>query len=203
MVSPVRVRVPPLLFSRHFQEKLFALFARLHVDRCFDHSFYHNGRSFEMLREEVAQPHSGLAVHGGGDVGVGVGGLLHRGVSQHLRDQLQLLLVLEHERGEGVPEIVEPDVRQTGTPQKRFVEKEMTISIVQRDGSVARFPREALVTAFLANMDALRARAEGEELPEPHPLHVALKNAAVRETWHDTFFDMFEDTGPVDDLSEP
>jgi hypothetical protein len=83
----------------------------------------------------------------------------------------------------------------------RALEGEM-IAIRQRDGSVARFPREALVTAFLANMDALRARANGEELPEPHPLHVALKNAATREIWHDTFFDMFEDPRPVEDLSE-
>jgi hypothetical protein len=32
MVSPVRVRVPPLLFSKHFQGKRTALASRLHVE---------------------------------------------------------------------------------------------------------------------------------------------------------------------------
>ena len=56
-----------------------------------------------MPREEVVEAHGGLAVHGGGDVGVGIGCLPHRGVPEHLRDQFQLFLVLEDESSEGVP----------------------------------------------------------------------------------------------------
>ena len=51
MVSPVRVRVPPLLFCRHFQEKRFGLFARPRIER----GIHHNGRSFEVLREELTK----------------------------------------------------------------------------------------------------------------------------------------------------
>jgi hypothetical protein len=77
------------------------------------------------------------------------------------------------------------------------------ISIPQRDGSVKSFPRSVFREAFLANVDTGRARANGEEPPEPHPLHQALKNAAVYEAWHDVYTDqMFSDTGPVEDLSE-
>ena len=84
---PVRVRVQPPSFSSHCQEKSLPLFVAALMKR----GIHHNGHSLEALREEVVEVHSGLAMHGGGDVGVGVGGLLHRSVSQHLRDQLQLL----------------------------------------------------------------------------------------------------------------
>lgn len=77
------------------------------------------------------------------------------------------------------------------------------IAIPQADGTVARFPTSALEEAFLSNCDALEARANGEEPPEPHPLCRALMNAAHRdESWHETFFDQFEAVGPVEDLSE-
>ena len=92
MVSPVRVRVPPLYFCKDLQVKLSAIFAGLRIECRFYHNHYHNGHSLKVPREEVVEAHGGLAVHGGGDVGVGVGGLLHGGVSQHLRDQLQLPL---------------------------------------------------------------------------------------------------------------
>jgi 1,2-phenylacetyl-CoA epoxidase catalytic subunit len=85
---------------------------------------------------------------------------------------------------------------------ERAAEGEMVV-IFQQDGSIARFPQSALKEAFLRNMDFLHARANGEEPPEPHPLQVALQNAAYREPWHDTYFDMIEVTGPVEDLSEP
>ena len=134
MVSPVRVRVPPLLFSRHFQEKPLDLFAAMLVKCGIHHNCHHNGHSLKALREEVVEAHGCLAMHGGGDVGVGVGGLLHRSVPQHLRDQLQLLPVLEHERGEGVPKVVEPDVRQTGPPRKRFVGAAVEV-VVAHDGA--------------------------------------------------------------------
>ena len=103
MVSPVRVRVPPLLFSRHLQEKHPAIFERLRIECRFYHNHYHNGHSLKVPREEVVEAHSSLTVHSVGDVGVGVGGLLYGGVPEHLRDQLQLFLVLEHECGESVP----------------------------------------------------------------------------------------------------
>ncbi len=134
MVSPVRVRVPPLLFSSHFQGKLSALFVRLRMERDIHHNCHHNGRSFEVVREEIIEAHDGLAVHGGGDVGIRVGSLLDGGVSEHLRDQLQLLPVLKHERGKGVPKIVEPNVRQTSFLQERFVGAAMEV-VAAHDGS--------------------------------------------------------------------
>jgi hypothetical protein len=121
MVSPVRIRVSPLLLYSYLQVKRLALAMRIHVERRFYHNRYHNGHSFKVPREEIIEAHGGLAVHGGGDVGVGVGGLLHGGMPEHLRDELQLLPVLEHECGEGVPEVVESDVWQAGALQKRLV----------------------------------------------------------------------------------
>src|SRR5829696_3794760 len=121
MVSPVRVRVPPLLFSSNFQEKLLAIFERLCIECRFYHNHYHNGHSLKVPREEVVEAHGGLVVHGGGDVGVGIGCLPHRGVPEHLRDQLQLFLVLEHECGEGVPKVIEPDIRQACLLKQRLV----------------------------------------------------------------------------------
>ena len=70
MVSPVRARVPPLLFSTYFQEPL-ALFATL-TERGIHHKCHHNGHSLEALREVVVEAHGRLMMHGGGDVGVGV-----------------------------------------------------------------------------------------------------------------------------------
>ena len=83
MVSSVRVRVPPLSFSRYFQGKPSTLPQLLRVERCFYHNRYHNGHSLEVPREEIVEAHGGLAVHGGGDVRVGVGGSLYGGVSEH------------------------------------------------------------------------------------------------------------------------
>ena len=96
MVSPVRVRVPPLLFCSNLQVNLSTLLPHPRTER----TFYHNVHALEVLREEIVEAHGRLAVHGGGDLGVGVGGLLHGSVPEHLRDQLQLLPVLGHERGE-------------------------------------------------------------------------------------------------------
>jgi hypothetical protein len=75
-------------------------------------------------------------------------------------------------------------------------------SIRLRDGSTYYFGPEDLKAAFLTNMAFLHAQAEGEEPPEPHPLQLALQNAAMRQPWHETYFDLWEDTGPVEDLSE-
>ena len=72
MVSPVRFRVSPLLFIVVLQEKLSAILERLLIERRWYHNHYHNGHSLKVFREEIVEAHGGLAVHGGGDVGVGV-----------------------------------------------------------------------------------------------------------------------------------
>ena len=80
---------------------------------------------------------------------------------------------------------------------QRLSEGEMVV-IVQQDGTTARFPEAALKDAFCRNMDRLR----GMDV-EPHPLSVAIQNAAHCEPWHDSFFDMVEVGENVADLSEP
>ncbi len=52
------------------------------------------------------------------------------------------------------------------------------VAIVQRDGTVLRFSQQDLAAAYLRNMDIGRARMGGEEPPEPHPLQLAIQNAA-------------------------
>jgi hypothetical protein len=79
---------------------------------------------------------------------------------------------------------------------ERAAEGEVII-IPQADGTTARFPSSALKDAFLVNVD----RLSGEDV-EPHPLSVAIQNAAHREPWHDSFFDMVEVGENVEDLSE-
>jgi hypothetical protein len=71
------------------------------------------------------------------------------------------------------------------------------VEIRQRDGSVARFTQSDLQDAFLVNT----RRLCGENI-ESHPLSVAIRNAANREPWHDSFFDMVEVGENVEDLSE-
>ena len=71
MVCPVRARAPPLLSCKDLQGKRFALCAVAHIERGIHHNRHHNGRSLEVLREEVVQAHGRLTVHGGGDVGGG------------------------------------------------------------------------------------------------------------------------------------
>ena len=73
------------------------------------------------------------------------------------------------------------------------------IRIVQKDGSIARFPESALAEAFVINMRRLR-----EEDVEPHALTRALQNAKYHEPWHDSYADAFEIVGgePLEDLSE-
>ena len=72
MVSSVRARVPPPLFSSYFQGKPLALFAAALTERGIHHKCYHNGHSLEALREVVVEAYGRLTMHGGGDVGVGV-----------------------------------------------------------------------------------------------------------------------------------
>jgi chorismate mutase len=103
MVSPVRVRVPPLLFSSHLQEKLITLFAAALIKR----GIHHNGHSIEVLREEVIEAEVGLTMYGGGDVSVGVGSLLDGGGPEHLRDELQLLPVLKPSRRSAIDPLLQ------------------------------------------------------------------------------------------------
>jgi len=77
------------------------------------------------------------------------------------------------------------------------------ISIEQQDGTIKRFPTSALEEALVRNFAFLDAAADGEELPEPTELQLALMNAARSEPWHETFYDFIENPGPVPDLSEP
>ena len=72
------------------------------------------------------------------------------------------------------------------------------ISVPQQDGTTVRFPTSALKEAFLVNVDRLR----GEDVA-PHPLSLAIQNAAQREQWHNTFYDMVEVNQDLEDLSEP
>ena len=84
---------------------------------------------------------------------------------------------------------------------ERLAERDV-IEIPQKAGSVARFPQSAYKEAFLRNIAILRARANREEPPEPHPLSLAVRDAAHRESWHDSVFDMLGETGDIEDLSE-
>src|SRR5215212_7345602 len=144
MVSPVRVRVPPLLFYKYLQVKPSAIFERRRIECRFYHNHYHNGHSLKVPREEVVEAHGGLAVHGGGDVGVGVGCLPHRGVPEHLGDQLKLLLVLEHECGEGVPKVIESDIRQACLLKQRLVGAAVEV-VTAHDGAGSRWEDESKV----------------------------------------------------------
>ena len=79
--------------------------------------------------------------------------------------------------------------------------QEGMISIPQRDGSVARFSQAQLREAFLRHYDAVRAIANGDTPPQPHPLQRAIEGALHREQWHSTFFGAVE-LEEVEDLSE-
>lgn len=54
-----------------------------------------------------------------------------------------------------------------------------SILIPQPDGTARKFPETAVMKAFLSTIDRMRAHRNGEELPLPHPLIVALRT--VRE----------------------
>jgi len=58
-----------------------------------------------------------LLLHVGQDVGVGVHRLPYVGVTEHLLDRAGVHVCLEHECGGGVPQGVEPHVRQTRVPE--------------------------------------------------------------------------------------
>jgi hypothetical protein len=75
------------------------------------------------------------------------------------------------------------------------------VSIPQRDGTTARFPKAALRDSFLNLMARLGA---GEEAPPEHPLIEAVRNSSDEE-WSGTVWeagDPDEWTEPIPDLSE-
>jgi hypothetical protein len=77
------------------------------------------------------------------------------------------------------------------------VAKAFHVSIPQRDGPPAEFPRSAAREAFLANVRRLRGEAVRE-----HPLSTAAANSSDA-TWRESFVaGGFEVAAPVRDLSE-
>jgi hypothetical protein len=83
---------------------------------------------------------------------------------------------------------------------EREAEDEMIV-IPQKDGTVACFPPEAGMEAYLNHMDRLGA---GEDAPPEHPLIAAARNSSDAY-WGNSFFatdDPEEWTKPVPDLSE-
>jgi hypothetical protein len=86
---------------------------------------------------------------------------------------------------------------------ERDARKEM-VEIPQRDGMVKRFPRSALMEAFLYLVDVACGEASATDEPQ---IFGALRNAREpAQKWMGTFyFDPAEvpATEPVPDLSEP
>jgi hypothetical protein len=83
---------------------------------------------------------------------------------------------------------------------ERDAQEEM-IEIPQKDGTVARFPREAGMDAFINLMDRMGA---GEGAPPEHPLIAAARNSSESK-WADSIYaveDPEAHVAPVEDLSE-
>ena len=83
---------------------------------------------------------------------------------------------------------------------ERDAEEEIIV-IPQKDGTVAQFPPEAGMEAYLNLMDRLGA---GEDAPPEHPLIEAARNSEAPE-WSRSLFaveDPEEWIKPVPDLSE-
>ena len=79
--------------------------------------------------------------------------------------------------------------------------QEEMIVIPQRDGTVARFPAEEGMEAYMNLMDRLGA---GQDAPPEHPLIAAARNSSEPE-WSRSFYamnDPDEWVQPVEDLSE-
>ena len=84
---------------------------------------------------------------------------------------------------------------------EREAEGEMLI-VLQRDGTVKRFPSDAGTDAYTNVMERLGA---GEDAPPEHPLIEAARNSSDPK-WLHSFFaveDPDEWIKPVPDLSEP
>ena len=77
------------------------------------------------------------------------------------------------------------------------------IVILQKDGTVKRFPQSASRDAFVIQMDRLGA---GEDAPPEHPMIEALRNSddpAQLGSFLHSATQASEWTEPVEDLSEP
>jgi hypothetical protein len=78
----------------------------------------------------------------------------------------------------------------------------LMIEILQKDGTIARFPQSAGKEACLNWFDRLGA---GDDAPPEHPMLVAVRNTSDPE-WQKSFYyvnDPEAHTRPVPDLSEP
>jgi hypothetical protein len=83
---------------------------------------------------------------------------------------------------------------------ERLAEGEV-ITIPQRDGTVARFPKSAFGEAFVNAVDRLGA---GPDAPPRHPLLEAVRNSSDPR-WRDSCFSDIDYPGatmPLEDLSE-
>ena len=87
----------------------------------------------------------------------------------------------------------------------RVLEQSDMITIPQKDGPPARFPREAYAEAFVNAMDRLKG---GPDIPPRHPLLDAARNSSDY-SWREVFFadiDVVDHEGGVideiEDLSE-
>ena len=74
--------------------------------------------------------------------------------------------------------------------------KGQLISILQRDGTVARFPQSALLDAFLTAVD----HSAGQDVPD-HPLCAAARNSSSA-WWATSAFAVVPDPRQIEDLSE-
>ena len=70
-------------------------------------------RGLDGIREDTAHRFRRLPLGLGGDMGVGVQSEVYKVVAQHPGYRLDIHAVLERQGREGVPEVVETDLRQS------------------------------------------------------------------------------------------
>jgi hypothetical protein len=111
------------------------------------------------LRQHRFHRLGGGVLHVSKDVRVGVEGDGCGGVPEHLGDQLQLLAVLEHECGKGVPKVVESDIRQACALEERLVGAAVEV-VAAHDGADSGREDESQVTPESRITQALFALPE-------------------------------------------
>jgi hypothetical protein len=115
MVSPVRIRISPLLFGRSLQEKRRDLVElRLWIGALYTNDYTN------ALGQKYVQPIGHLSSHIRQHVRVEVEGHVYPGVAEHLLNHLGVFAAGEHEGREAVAQRVERDVRQTRTLEQRL-----------------------------------------------------------------------------------
>ena len=84
-------------------------------------SFDRNLTAIKRLFESLTQPSEGPSLNVGRNVRVSVHRVGYLRVPEYFLDDLRVLPLFEHSRGEGVPEIVEADsLRQSSLLEERF-----------------------------------------------------------------------------------